>query len=92
MNSGKVASLICTIHEGDHPLTIEWFLNGKLVSSVNGVTISRFGKEMSVLKINSLSWEHSGKYTCRATNWAGSAYYTAVLTVNGSSTRVLICF
>ena len=83
MNSGDVASLICTVHKGDHPLTIEWFLNGKLVSGIEGVSASLIGRETIVLRIDSVDWKHSGKYTCRATNWAGSAYYTASLTVNG---------
>ena len=88
---GDYASLICTVHKGDHPLTIEWFLNGKLVVGIKGVTINRVGNEMSILKINSVDWEHSGKYTCRATNWAGSAYYAASLVVNGRFYS-LFCF
>lgn len=84
LNAGESASAMCTINKGDHPISIEWFLNGRPIShNANGVTFVDLGKKRSVLKIDLVDAEHSGKYTCRATNWAGSAYYTTELLING---------
>lgn len=62
---------------------MDWFLDGKSVLGVDGISVSQFGRKSSILNIESIRAEHSGKYTCRATNSAGSAYYTARLAVNG---------
>ena len=84
LNVGETASLTCTVNKGDFPITIEWFLNGKPADTVAGVSVKNLGKKVGYLNVDSLYAEHSGKYTCRATNWAGSAYFTAELSVNGS--------
>lgn len=76
---------MCTVNKGDHPITIEWYLNGKSLSdSSNGVTIVDLGRKRSVLKIDLVDAEHTGKYTCKASNWAGSAYFTTELLINGT--------
>ena len=84
LNAGDSASVTCTINKGDFPITIEWFLNGKPVRAVEGITVNSLMKKLSYLGIDSVQAVHSGKYTCRATNWAGSAYYTVELSVNGT--------
>ena len=86
MNEGETVSLTCTINKGDVPVTIEWFLNGKPADSVNGIYVNNQRKKVSYLSVDALHAEHAGKYTCRATNWAGSAYYTTVLAINGNLT------
>ncbi|KAK9680807.1 hypothetical protein QE152_g38807, partial [Popillia japonica] len=82
LNAGESASLYCTVNKGDNPINIEWFLNGKSVADVAGIRVNRYERKMSGLIIDSVTAEHSGRYTCRATNWAGSAYYAAVLAIN----------
>lgn len=76
--------MVCTAHKGDHPVYIDWFLNGKPIEEISGVSLIDLGKQGSVLTIPSVGAEHSGKYTCKATNWAGSAYYASQLSVNGT--------
>lgn len=82
--AGDSTSLSCTVDKGDNPIQFEWFQNSKPILNTNeGISIGRFGDKISILGIDSLRAEHSGKYTCKATNFAGSAYYSAILLVNG---------
>ncbi|KRT85355.1 Immunoglobulin, partial [Oryctes borbonicus] len=83
INAGDSVTLYCTVNKGDNPIFIEWFLNSQPVGFVGGVNVNSVGRKVSVLTIDAVQAEHSGKYTCKATNWAGSAYYTTGLTING---------
>ncbi|KAK9680795.1 hypothetical protein QE152_g38810 [Popillia japonica] len=81
-NAGESTSLYCTVDKGDHPVQLEWFFNGKPIYEISEVFVTQVGRKSSVLNIESIHAEHTGGYTCKATNWAGSAYYTARLEVN----------
>lgn len=83
MNDGDTASVQCTVTKGDNPVQFDWFLNGQLIKNMNGIFINQLGKRISTLHIDSVNAEHSGEYTCRAKNLAGSTNHTAVLLVNG---------
>lgn len=83
INAGDSVTLYCTVNKGDNPIFVEWFLDGQPVRFVGGVTVNGVGKKVSVLSIDAVRAEHSGKYTCKATNWAGSAFYTTALSING---------
>lgn len=83
LNQGEPVTVVCTAHLGDHPVYIDWFLNGKPIGEIDGISSINLGKQGSVLTIPSIQAGHSGQYTCKATNWAGSAYYAAKLLVNG---------
>ena len=65
------------------PLTITWSLKGDLISSDPTMTTTMIGRQMSMLIIQSVDYQHSGTYTCRAENPAGIATYSAELRVNG---------
>lgn len=85
LNAGESASTMCSVNKGDQPVNTAWFVNGKPVEEIRGVSVIQLGRQGSVLSMASVDAEHSGKYTCKATNWAGSAYYAAVLSINGTS-------
>lgn len=85
MNEGDTVSLQCTITKGDIPVDINWFLNGKSIENRNEIFVTKLGKRVSSLRIDAISAEHSGEYTCRATNMAGSVNYTTNLAVNGTN-------
>ena len=68
---------------GDLPISIVWSFHGATVSPNMGVSTTRLGSRMSVLMIDSVSASHKGNYTCSAKNPAGTANYTATLSVNG---------
>lgn len=84
LKEGDASTLYCTVDLGDTPIDLEWFLNGKQIGNhVEGIVVTRFGQKSSILSIDKIKAGHAGKYTCRATNTAGSAYFTIKLAVNG---------
>ena len=46
---------------------------------------TQLGPQTSMLMIDSVTYRHSGVYTCTASNMAGSAAYSAELNVHGKS-------
>ena len=52
--------------------------------SDSSMSTTSIGQKTSFLIVNYVGYEHSGTYTCRATNSAGSTTYSAELKVNGS--------
>lgn len=65
---------------------IEWRLNGQKITPKKhpDITISRTGKKLSVLNIDSATADHAGEYTCVASNAAGSVNRSAILSVDGT--------
>lgn len=84
LNKGDTASIQCTITKGDNPVVVEWYLNGKSIQELDGIYIHTFGKRISSLRIDSVQAQHTGEYTCKASNIAGSTYYSTFLSVNGT--------
>ena len=83
-NEGDFAQLTCIIVSGDEPLSLSWSFHGRDVSAADlGVKIMNVGSRTSLLIIESDGHRHSGAYTCKAQNLAGSSSQTADLKVNG---------
>ena len=82
-DEGSSAQILCSVSDGDEPLSIRWTFHGDSISSDSGIMTSNLGTKTSFLMINSVSHEHRGSYTCLAKNKAGSAISTAKLNVNG---------
>lgn len=82
MNSGDLASTICSVHKGDLPIEINWYHNNKTITNGDGISILR-DRKMITLSIDSVSSETAGNYTCLAKNSAGVATHTTTLNVNG---------
>ena len=82
-DEGSSAQILCSVSDGDEPLTIRWAFHGNSISSDSGIMTSNLGTKTSFLMINSVSHEHRGSYTCLAKNKAGSSSSTAELNVNG---------
>ena len=84
-NWGEQVSSMCSVLKGDEPIKIEWKLNGQRIihKTHPDITISKTGKKLSVLNIDSVSAAHAGEYACVAINHAGSSNRSAVLSVNG---------
>ena len=51
------------------------------------MTTTMLGTQASMLVIQSVDYQHSGVYTCRAENPAGITTYSAELKVNGNFTE-----
>ena len=69
------------------PITISWSLKGDLISSDPTMTPTMLGRQASILMIQSVDYQHSGTYTCKAENPAGVTTYSAELKVNGNFHR-----
>ena len=83
MDEGSFAQVTCSVTKGDEPLTITWSLHGDVISSEPSLTTTMIGTRTSILIISSVGYRHSGIYTCRAMNPAGSVTHSAELKVNG---------
>ena len=64
-------------------MSITWSLKGDVISSDPTMTTTMLGTQGSILSISEVTYRHSGTYTCRATNSAGSQTHSAELLVNG---------
>lgn len=83
LNFGEPASVQCTILGGDLPMTVEWLLNNKSIDQLHDITLSKIGKRIHVLTIESVASHHAGLYSCRSKNIAGLSEHSALLSVNG---------
>lgn len=81
-NEGDAAAIQCLASKGDAPIGLTFYHNGVPVIDENGIAITKSAKTIS-LTIEYLRAEHQGNYTCRASNRAGQAEYSAELNING---------
>ena len=87
VDEGNYGQITCSVISGDEPLQISWSLHGDVISSDPSIITTMIGTRSSILIISKVGYRHSGEYTCRATNNAGSATHSAVLRVNGNFFR-----
>lgn len=71
------------ITKGDLPIEIFWTFDSQVLTSENGIAISRSNSRSSALNIEQLEGHHRGVYKCIARNSAGEVDYSAELFVNG---------
>lgn len=90
-NWGDTVTATCTVLKGDHPVQIEWALNGEPIPRNHyDISIVNTSKRVSVLTIDAVTAGHAGEYTCSVSNAAGGTSYSATLAVNGTtSSRIL---
>ena len=80
-----MATVNCAVTKGDVPVDIFWKFNDyRIQGSNDGILITRSGHRISMLSIESARSRHSGKFTCVASNIAGSVEHAAELHVNGT--------
>jgi hypothetical protein len=83
---GESSQVLCVLSKGDDPVRLEWFHNSEQLGTTTDrqdVNVIATGPRASVLVLQSLTAEHFGNYTCRATNAAGTASHTSQLIING---------
>lgn len=92
VNASQSATLQCTVAEGDLPLIINWYKDGKpekLASDDReSISIAKISRYVSVLSIEAVTASHIGNYTCSVKNTVGVSNHTAALFVNGWSFNV----
>lgn len=85
--------MLCSVTDGDLPLSLAWFREGKPLrkgprgsgasAGAGGVSITEIGDFESVLRIDDLRPEHNANFTCRAENLAGVASHSQTIRVKG---------
>lgn len=83
INFGDSVQMNCHVSKGDMPIKIHWLHNGLPPFSNTGITVQKLGQRSSVLTISNVKAEHSGNFTCMASNIAGTANFTLAVHVKG---------
>lgn len=82
LREGMRAAISCQILEGDLPVSFRWERNDKQILGTGNEVIRRLDEYSTSLVIEHIASDHSGNYTCQASNIAGSERFTVPLTVN----------
>ncbi|XP_043064019.1 Down syndrome cell adhesion molecule-like protein Dscam2 isoform X23 [Drosophila ficusphila] len=87
INMGDSIDLFCQIQKGDRPIKVHWSFERSAGDSgfdqlQPQMRTNRISGKTSMLSIPSASPAHTGKYTCIASNAAGTTTYSVDLTVN----------
>lgn len=83
--AGESVHITCHVSKGDRPLQISWSFQGNEIPYHNnmGITTTKLGEKASVLSIPTAMGQHSGNYTCTASNRAGRAHHSALVNIHG---------
>ena len=85
LNAGDMATIQCAVIKGDFPVEIMFMFKEKSIEiNHQDIIISESGRRTKQLTIESVGAQHTGEYTCVASNVAGSTSRTATLAVNGT--------
>ncbi|XP_018024579.2 Down syndrome cell adhesion molecule-like protein Dscam2, partial [Hyalella azteca] len=71
----------CFVQEGDLPISIHWERNGIPIQASPNVRITKVDDLTTILVIDKAGAEHSGNYTCYASNAAQTVAASAMLSV-----------
>ncbi|KAI1289732.1 Down syndrome cell adhesion molecule-like protein 1 -like protein [Halotydeus destructor] len=84
LRQGQRYSILCSVSQGDLPLTIRWYKDDKEIkgTDMTGISVIHVSQFTSNLLFDALRPQHRGNYTCRATNAAGFASYSSLLTIH----------
>ncbi|XP_037715229.1 Down syndrome cell adhesion molecule-like protein Dscam2 isoform X18 [Drosophila subpulchrella] len=87
INMGDSIDLFCQIQKGDRPIKVHWSFERNAGESgfdhlQPQMRTNRISGKTSMLSIPSATQAHTGRYTCIASNKAGTTTYSADLTVN----------
>ena len=85
---GQRVSMLCSVTDGDLPLTLKWYRHDQLLlpeaQAAGGISVTDIGQYESVLRIDNLRPEHNANFTCVAENYAGISQHSQVLRVKGT--------
>lgn len=86
---GDSIDLFCQIQKGDRPVKVTWSFersagDAGLEQLQPQMRTNRISGKTSMLSIPSASPAHTGRYSCIASNAAGTTSYSVDLTVKGT--------
>lgn len=86
LSEGMRAAINCQIMEGDQPVNFRWERDGRAITSniMHGIHVKKIDEYSSSLIIDRVTSEHSGNYSCIASNVAGTEKFVVPLTVKGN--------
>ena len=93
MRLGQRVSMLCSVTDGDLPLTLKWYRHDQLLlpeAAASGISITEIGHYESVLRIDNLRPEHNANFTCVAKNFAGVAQHSQTLRVKGRKIKKIL--
>uniref|UniRef100_A0A1A9WR27 Ig-like domain-containing protein n=1 Tax=Glossina brevipalpis TaxID=37001 RepID=A0A1A9WR27_9MUSC len=87
INTGDSVDLLCQILKGDRPIKLHWSFERSPDDTPSNskqpvMRTNRISSKSSILSISNARPEHTGIYTCTASNAAGLTTYSTNLTVN----------
>lgn len=85
---GQRVFIPCVVMSGDRPLDITWQKDGRPIPASLGVTVDNIDFTSS-LRINNLTPDHNGNYTCIARNEAAVVEHQSQLIVRGKKANQL---
>lgn len=80
---GGVVTIVCSLIEGDPPLSFHWTKDGDLATSLPGVKVDNHDFS-STLTIMAASLVHSGNYYCKMSNPVSWSIMKATVFVDGT--------
>lgn len=84
--AGMRAQVTCLVQEGDQPISLSWQKDGYPISPLLDLSISHLDPFASILVVKNASDQHTGNYSCVASNPVGKTTQTASLVVRGTIT------
>lgn len=82
LQEGMRASVTCTITTGDVPIDIQWLKNGQPLILTSDIHLEKVDDFISTLIFKPLRQDHSGIYSCVASNEASTNNHTIHLSVD----------
>ncbi|KAK7082482.1 hypothetical protein SK128_000211 [Halocaridina rubra] len=84
LQEGDRAGIACIVSKGDPPIIFTWGKDGQSIESMEGIRVTSISHFSSALMIDSLTAQHTGQYTCRASNEWAEVTHSASLAVSGT--------
>ncbi|XP_022252784.1 Down syndrome cell adhesion molecule-like protein Dscam2 [Limulus polyphemus] len=82
IENGMKLSAVCSVAAGDPPINVSWLKDGAPLVATNDITIKTLSEDSMLLAIDKVGLQHSGDYTCVASNDAGAVNLTRPLSVH----------
>ncbi|XP_022240087.1 Down syndrome cell adhesion molecule-like protein Dscam2 [Limulus polyphemus] len=84
LTAGQRMTVVCVVSAGDLPIMIHWLKDSRRLPLNLQASINMANEYTSLLSFSAIRKDHSGDYTCVASNPAASDNFTASMDVKGN--------